>query len=290
MSTVEVALDAHADLAEGLLWDPESESLLWVDLELGHLHRFVPATGADSVVEVGQPVGAAARRRSGGLVLAVRDGFALLSENEGRLDLVAEVEFELASNRMNDGKCDPLGFFWAGTKAASDRPGTAALYRLGPDLAVETMLEGATISNGLDWSPDLTCMYYVDSPTRGIDVLDYDPGSGRIANRRRLVTIPPEAGMPDGLTVDSEGCIWLALWGGAAVHRYTPRGVLDRAVELPVSQVTSCAFGGSDLGDLYVTSASTGLTPSGRAAEPHAGALFRVRPGVVGLPPRGFAG
>ncbi len=290
MNDIEIALDAHADLAEAPVWDPASESLLWVDLEKGHVHRFFPSTGADILIDVDQPVGAVAWRLSGGLVLAVRDGFALLAEGAEQLDLVAEVELELPSNRMNDGKCDPLGLFWAGTKASPGRPGTGALYRLRPDLTVETMLEGVTISNGIDWSPDLRRMYYVDSPTQGLDVFDFDVDSGEIANRHRLVTIPIELGTPDGLTVDSEGCIWLALWGGSAVQRYTPSGTLDRTIELPVTQVTSCAFGGGDLGDLYVTSASSGLDPQQRAAEPRAGAIFRFRPGVGGLPPRGFAG
>ena len=290
MASVEIALDAQAELAEGPTWDPLREALLWVDLERGHVHRFWPGTGVDELVEVGQAVGAVALRSAGGLVAAVRDGFALLAEDGGHVELVAEVELELAGNRMNDGKCDHLGRFWAGTKAAPDQPGGGALYRLGTDLQVETVLAGVTISNGIDWSPDLRRMYYADTPTQRVDVFDHDPGSGEVTNRRPFVTIPVAQGAPDGLTVDSDGCVWLALWGGSVVHRYTPAGELDRTIRFPASQVSSCTFGGSDLGDLYVTSASIDLGAERRAAEPHAGAIFLVRPGAVGLPPRLFAG
>jgi sugar lactone lactonase YvrE len=187
---------------------------------------------------------------------------------------------------MNDGEVDPSGRFWAGTMELGAAPGRGSLYRLGPRGEVTRVLAGVSISNGLGWSPDERTLYYIDSPTQRIDAYDYDRSSGAIANRRTVAEIDPASGLPDGLAVDAEGCLWVALWGGSSLHRYTPDGRLDRAVALPVSQVTSCAFGGPDLDELYVTSAWVGL----EEREPAAGGLFRLRPGVRGLPARRFAG
>jgi sugar lactone lactonase YvrE len=222
------------------------------------------------------------------VVLAVAGGFARLDLDAGRFEMLAAVEADHPQNRMNDGACDPAGRFWAGTMAIDERPRAGALYRLDPDLTVHTMLTGVTISNGIDWSPDGRRMYYVDSPTRRIDVFDFDPKTGAIADRRPFVEVPADAGIPDGLTVDAAGFVWLALWGGAALRRYAPDGTLERAVPLPVSHPTSCAFGGPALDELYVTSARRDLTPDERARQPMAGGLLRLRPGVVGRPAHVF--
>jgi sugar lactone lactonase YvrE len=202
--------------------------------------------------------------------------------------MLATVETDRPQNRMNDGACDPAGRFWAGTMALDERPHAGALYRLDPDLTVRTMLTDVTISNGIDWSPDGRRMYYVDSPTRRIDVFDFDPGTGAIADRRPFVDVPAESGIPDGITVDAAGFVWLALWGGAALHRYDPDGARERAVALPVSHPTSCAFGGPGLDELYVTSARRDLTRDERARQPMAGGLLRLRPGVAGRPAHVF--
>jgi sugar lactone lactonase YvrE len=151
------------------------------------------------------------------------------------------------------------------------------------------MLTGVTISNGLDWSPDGRRMYYVDSPTRRIDAFDFDATTGGIANRRTFVDVPADGGVPDGMTVDASGFVWVALWGGAALRRYAPDGTLERVVPLPVSHPTSCAFGGAALDELYVTSARGKLTLSERVGQPQAGGVFRLRPGVVGRPAHLFA-
>jgi sugar lactone lactonase YvrE len=168
--------------------------------------------------------------------------------------------------------------------ALDERPGAGALYRLDPDLTVHTMLTGVTISNGLDWSLDGRRMYYVDSPTRRIDTFDFDMATGSIANRRTFVEVPADAGVPDGLTVDAAGFVWLALWGGAALRRYAPDGTLERVVPLPVTHPTSCAFGGAALDELYVTSARRPLDAEEKARQPQAGGVFRLRPGVAGRP------
>jgi sugar lactone lactonase YvrE len=281
---IDVALDAAAEVAEGPVWDATRSALLWVDIYRAEVHLFDPASGQDTVFDVGQPVGAAATSTAGDLILALRDGFGRLDLDTGRVQLVAEVESALGDNLMNDGKCDRAGRFLAGTTSYSETPGAGALYRLNFDFTVDTVLADVTLSNGLDWSPDGTIMYYVDSHLQRIDMLDYDV-AGAVGGRRTFAEIPRTAGMPDGLTVDEDGYVWVALWGGAAVHRYAPNGTLDRVLSLPVSFVTSCAFGGPKLEELYITSSSWKFDAARFAGEPQAGALFVTRPGVAGLPP-----
>jgi sugar lactone lactonase YvrE len=282
---VELVLDARADLGEGPRWDVRGQRLLWVDIMRGRVHAFRPEAGVCRSVDVGRPVGALVGAADGGLVLAVAGGFARFDRESARVDMMAAVEADRPENRMNDGACDAAGRFWAGTMALDERPQAGALYRLDPDGTVHTMLTGVSISNGIDWTPDGRRMYYVDSLTRRIDVFDFEARSGAIANRRTFVALAPEAGFPDGLTVDAEGFVWLALWGGAALHRYDPEGARERIVPLPVTHPTSCAFGGSDLDELYVTSARRPLSADERARQPMAGGLLRLRPGVVGRPP-----
>jgi sugar lactone lactonase YvrE len=279
---LEVALDARAELGEGVTWDPVAQRVIWVDIMRGRVHVFDPPSGACRTFPVGQPVGAAVPRAAGGLVLAVRDGFARLDLATGRMDPVAVVEAENPPRRMNDGACDAGGRFWAGTMALDERAGAGALYRLDPDGRVHRMLDEVTISNGIDWSLDGSRMFYIDTGTRRIDVFDFDPESGTIANRRPFVTIDAADGAPDGMTIDAEGGVWVALWGGGAVRRYDADGRLDLVIDLPVSHPTNCAFGGADLRDLYITTATIQLSPAQRASQPAAGALFRCRPGVAG--------
>jgi sugar lactone lactonase YvrE len=255
----------------------------------GHLHRYSPASHQDTVLDMGQPVGAAAVRRDGGLVLALRDGFAVVDSGSTVVRIVTDTEQGVSRNRMNDGKCDAMGRFWAGTMPLDEASPTGALYRLDPDFSAHAMVLDVTISNGLDWSPDQRHMYYIDTATMGVDVFDFDLESGSIANRRRLITLHSGEGSPDGMTVDAEGCLWIALWGGRAVRRYLPDGTLDQSVTLPVSKVTSCAFGGPELEDLYITTAAIGLTEAELTEQPYAGGIFRARVGVKGRPANTFA-
>jgi sugar lactone lactonase YvrE len=275
----EIVLDAHAELGEGPAWEAANRKLIWVDIKASRVHRFDPATGEDQTLDVGQHVGAAVPRAAGGLLLALRDGFARFAG--GSVSSIAKVEAERPENRMNDGKCDPRGRFWAGTMADDERAGAGTLYRL-DEGGVTPMVTGVTISNGLAWSADERTMYYIDTPTGGVDAFDYDADSGSISGRRRVVTLPEGNGTPDGMTLDDDGCLWVALWGGWGVHRYLPDGTLDMVIPLPVKQVTSCAFGGEGADELYITSAAIGLSAEERDAQPHAGALFRCRPGVTG--------
>jgi sugar lactone lactonase YvrE len=285
---VELVLDARAELGEGPVWDEAGQQLVWVDIMAGRVHLFRPQTGACRSLDVGRPVGAVALSTRGGLVLAVPEGFIRLDLDTGALAPLAALPAPSPDIRMNDGTCDRAGRFWAGTLAKDERAGAGALYRLDPAGTVTVVLEGVTISNGLDWSLDERRMYYIDSGTRRIDVFDWDLKKGQLSNRRPFVPFPVQAGIPDGLTLDADGGVWVALWGGGALHRYRPDGHLDRVVLLPVTHPTSCAFGGPDLRDLFVTSASVALGPDERARQPGAGGVFRVRPGVRGRLPNTF--
>jgi sugar lactone lactonase YvrE len=285
---LELAVDVRAELGEGPSWDPETRRLIWVDITAEVVHRFDPASGEDERFEVGQPVGAAVPSSDGRLALAVSDGFAFLDPATGAIERIADVEAELADTMMNDGKCDPAGRLWAGTKDAKGSRPIGSLYRLGADAKPVRMLTGLTVSNGLGWSPDRTTMYFIDSPTQRIDVFDFDLDRGEIANRRTLVEIPQAWGLPDGMTIDQEGFLWVAFWGGSAVRRFDPAGAVVSTVEFPVSQVTSCAFGGEELSDLYVTTARDGLSGAQQQEQPLAGGLFRLRSGVRGQHPHPY--
>jgi sugar lactone lactonase YvrE len=287
---ITVALDVRVDLGEGPIWDVARKRLLFVDIPLGEVYAFYPATGDHAVYEVGQPTGSVVPTQKGDWLIAVRDGFLRLDPRTGATSLAAIVEDDRPDNRMNDGYCDPRGRFWAGTMSMAHEPEAGALYRLDPDMRATRMLDHITTSNGIDWSPDERLMYYVDTGTRRIDVFDFDAAAGTVANRRTFADIAIKDGKPDGLVVDAEGGIWLALWGGSAIRRYTPDGKLERVIELPVTHPTKCAFGGPDLGDLFITSARSPVPENARAAQPHAGSVLHCRPGVTGRLPTPFAG
>jgi sugar lactone lactonase YvrE len=188
---------------------------------------------------------------------------------------------------MNDGACDPQGRFWCGSMAYDQREGGGSLYRVETDGSFATALSDVTISNGLDWSDDGATVFYVDTPTGRIDNFTFDPATGGLGERRTFVEIDPGVGRPDGLTIDAEGGVWVALWEGGAVRRYAPDGALDAVVSLPCGQVTACTFGGDDLDELFITTSREGLPPG---ADPAGGALFRCRPAVRGRDVREFVG
>lgn len=286
--TPELLVDFRSFLGEGPVWDARIDRLVWVDILAGRVH-LTARDGATRTISLPSAVGSVALRASGGWVAALADGFWSVAE-DGAVERLADVQSDRPDLRFNDGKCDPQGRFWAGTMALDHRAGAGALYRLDADLAVTKMVDDVAISNGLDWSLDGRTMYYVDTPTRRIDQFDFDPDTGAISGRRPFVAIPPGDGSPDGLTIDAEGGLWLALWDGWLVRRYGPDGSIDREIRLPVSEVTCPVFGGPDLDELYVTSGWELLSDEQHAREPLAGGLFRVRPGVRGRPASPFAG
>jgi len=270
-----------AELGEGPHWDAATESLYWVDVPAGLVHLLGP-DGTHVSWDAGQPVSAVVPRVGGGLVLTARDGFLALDTGTGAVTTLVQVEADLPGNRMNDGCCDRAGRFYAGTMAADESPGAGSLYRLDPDLRLTRLFGGVGISNGIGWSPDQTRMYYVDSLAYRIDVMDYDPATGEIGRRRCLATLGHGDVLPDGLSVDAEGCVWVAVWAGGAVQRSSPDGRLTQIVKLPAAHVTSCAFGGTDLDVLYISTAAGPGTS--------AGALFACRPGATGQECHPFRG
>lgn len=284
MTELELVLDVKAKLGEGPSWDAEAGRLFWVDIEGFHLHAYDPQTGQDTVYDMGQHIGAVAPYEKDRVVVALREGLQVYNLITGELDLIHDPEKGREDNRFNDGKCDPAGRFWAGTMSLEGKDKQGALYCL-EDGKVSTIFTEVTISNGLGWSPDHKTMYYIDTPTRRVDQFDYDKKTGTLSNRRTAVDFPSDVGFPDGMTVDAEGMIWIAHWGGSQVSRWNPNtGKLLSRIEIPAEQVTCCCFGGKDLDELFITTARNGLSKEQLEKTPHAGGLFRIKPGVKGMP------
>lgn len=278
----QIAVEAAAEHAEGPLWDDRDGTLLWVDQYRGVIRRARPtATGAlveEPPFELGMAVGAIVPDRADedrGWLVAAGAGFHRL-DRAGILTPIADVlPDDGVRRRMNDGKLDPLGRFWAGTMAYDMTPGAGALYRLDGDRP-RLMLDGVTISNGLAWTPDGGTLFYIDTPTRTVrrfTVTDAGLGDGEV-----VIRIPPEQGAPDGMCVDADGCLWVALWGGGAVQRYDTGGRLLARVEVAAAQVSSCCFGGPDLATLYITTSAEGYDEAALQRDPHAGRIFSATP------------
>ncbi|WP_231626575.1 SMP-30/gluconolactonase/LRE family protein [Streptomyces apocyni] len=286
---VEVAVRESAALGEGPTWDPVTQRLIWVDVLGSRVHTYAPATGHRTILATEQHVGAAKPRAGGGLVVNLRDGIGRY-DADAHADADADWTFSwlvhdpVPGRRGNDAAVAPDGSLWAGTMRYDEADGGGHLTRIAPDASVTTVFDAVGVSNGTGWSPDGTLLYYIDSLTGRIDVCRM--ADGVPADRRPLAAIDPAAGTPDGLTVDADGCVWVALWDGGHLRRYTPRGTLDRTVELPVRRPTACAFGGAGLRDLYITTARTGLS------DPHplSGSVLVLPDVGQGLPGTPFAG
>jgi sugar lactone lactonase YvrE len=276
------------ELSEGPRWHEPRGELLWVDILGRRLHRGRLADDGRleecQTIAIDRHVGAVAPAIGGGYVLAAGQGFLFVDE-AGEVTELAQPEAGNTGVRMNDGACDPQGRFWAGTMAYDETPGAGSLYRLELDGSCTTVLTGLTISNGIGWSPDERTMYLSDSGLGCVEAFSFDGATGAIGHRRTLVHIEQPGAAPDGLTVDADGGIWVALWNGGAVNRYAPDGSLVSTLKLPVERPTSCAFGGPALATLFVTTARAGLDEAARARQPDAGYLFAIDGlGVRGLP------
>jgi sugar lactone lactonase YvrE len=289
MTDLEHVISVNNELGEGPLWNEQEQALYWVNIVKGCYHRLHPATGKHEKFEVGSPLGVLGFRASGGLVMATAQGLAFWDEQTRVLNYVAKPEADIPNSHFNDGAVDRMGRFWAGTLITGNEDGT--LYRLDADLSVHIMETGVSCSNGIGWSPDNKTLYYTDSPKRAIYAYDFDLVSGEIANRRVAILTPENEGVPDGLAVDSEGFIWSARWDGWKVSRYDPQGKLEREIKVPANLVTSCAFGGENLDELYITTAMTAESSEEiKRKAPWAGDVFCAHPGVKGLPAPRFAG
>jgi sugar lactone lactonase YvrE len=274
-------VDAGASLGEAPLWDAVDGSLVWVDILAGIVHVMSPSGETRASFTLGHTVGSAMPADGGGWLLADAMGYGLLSR-EGHRAALLDLLADRPELRFNDAKCDPLGRAWAGTIESAMAPGTGTLYRLDPGPVATPVLRGLTVSNGIGWSPDGHTMWFADSADRTIRGFDYGLEDGRLGVPSRGIRLQDTSGKADGLCVDDEGFVWVGLWSGWAVHRYAPDGRLDTIVDVPASQVTSCAFGGRDRATLFITTARAGLTGDALRLEPHAGGLFVVEPGVTG--------
>jgi sugar lactone lactonase YvrE len=288
-SDIRCVWQAAALLGEGPLWCSDEDCILWVDIKRPSINRFW-LDGRRDVVLLQEEIGCLVRRRAGGLVAALRSGFAFVDLSPLTIRPICDPEPMLPGNRFNDGKCDPTGRFWAATMDDSVHQPTGSIWRLSADLTISRMAQGFIVGNGFGWSPDHRVMYFSDSENRQILTYDFDADAGSIRHRRVFVEIPPDAGFPDGLTVDAAGHIWSCHWDGWRVTRYRPDGSIERVLPMPVPRPTSLVFGGTRLDRLYVTSASIGLSPEQRLAAPLSGGLFEIDVGIRGLPEFTFDG
>jgi sugar lactone lactonase YvrE len=270
---------------EGPFWDSRVGRLFFVDMHAGVVAEWDPS-GTIKRHVVGKVAAVVRARAGGGYVLGIERGFAFASDDFSLVEPLPQVWAD-ETVRMNDGGCDPQGRFYCGSMAYAMTPGAGALYRLNRDLTVELVLAGVTISNGIQWSRDGSTVYYSDTGTGRVDVFDFDAGTGAFSGRRPFVEVDSSIGAPDGLAIDEEDGLWVALWGGSAVHRYDSRGALSEVVELPVPKVTACTFGGADARTLYITTSREGMSAD---EFPQAGALFSVPVGVAGAAPHAFSG
>jgi len=281
-------LSAQNIIGEGPLWNEEEQALYWVDIAGKTINRYWPESGKHESFSVDAQVGVIAFRQAGGVIAAGSTGYSFWDTETGKLIPITDPEIDNPESRFNDGKVDRKGRFWAGTMTVEGA--VSSLYRLDADLSVHRVDSGMTISNGIGWSPDNRVMYFADSLRYVIYAYDYDLETGAVENRRNLIVVEPEYGIPDGLTVDSEGYIWCAFYAGSKVTRFNPQGKLDTEVLMPVSQPTSCIFGGKNYTDLYVTSANNGLSDDERNKQTQAGDIFVIKTNVSGLPESKFAG
>lgn len=287
----EVVHEHDSILGESPVWDDRERVLYWVDIDRGQIHRFDPATKTNSTHDLGGKVTSIGRRASGGLIASFKKNLAFFNPATGAVELLDKVETDQAENRFNDGKVDRQGRFWAGTmnEVHVGKP-DAALYRFDAPGSVRRMVSDVTISNGTGWSPDCRTMYYTDTLRYTVFAYDFDAASGEIANRRVFYSVERASnGLPDGLTVDSEGFVWSALVNYGRMLRFDPAGQLERQVVFAPTRGTCCTFGGTNLQDLYITTARECLTAEEIAAQPQAGSLFRCTPGPRGLAEPFFA-
>ncbi|MBT2188701.1 SMP-30/gluconolactonase/LRE family protein [Sphingobium nicotianae] len=288
---VSIALDARASLGEGPRWHGGEQRLYWVDIDARELHRFDPATGTDEVRRFDQPVACFAFRKAGGLILAMKDGLALLEDWDGTpVPFGNQIFAGKCDIRFNDGRTDPAGRFWVGsvnmTKSARD----AALYRVDPDGTISWVEGDMLTCNGAAFNAEGTVFRHADTPSHALRGYDVDPVAGTLSGRRIVHQFEQGKGRPDGGSFDAEGCYWSALFDGGRVVRLSPEGEILQTVTLPASRPTMIAFGGADLRTAYVTTARSGLSDADLAAQPHAGALFSFPVAVPGLPEPPFAG
>jgi len=281
----ELLYDTKATLGEGPVWDSNTETLYWVDIMGGRIHA-----NADILIELDETIGCLSVRQSGGLIFTKRFSFWTLELDPVQATLVAPLNDEPVDNRFNDGKCDPLGRFLAGTMDLNEKDPNGSLYSF-DGKSVTKLFGNVTISNGLAWSPDYKTLYYIDTPSHEVKTFDYDLETGAVANMRVVVSIPESLGFPDGMTSDTQGNLWVAMWAGAQLTKWNPNtGELLEQIPVPAKNVSSCVFGGKDRNELFITSARIGLDEESLKQYPLTGGVFRLETNVEGMPAFEFAG
>ena len=279
----ELILDAKATLGEGPVWDSKTQTIYWVDIFEKRVYA-----GTQILAQLDDLIGCLAPCKNGRLILALtgaegRASFVDFDPDSSQQTVLAALK-ESAINRFNDGKCDPAGRFIAGTMDLNEKDPNGALYSF-DGKQVTCLLDGITISNGLAWSVDHKTFYYIDTPTREVKAFDYDLATGQIANPRVAIYVPESLGWPDGMTSDTDGNLWVAMWGGAQVTKWNPNtGKLLEQIPVPALQTSSCVFGGRDMNELYITSARKGMSEENLKKYPLSGGLFKVTTNVTGMP------
>jgi len=287
----ELVLDAKTMLGEGSIWHPKENKLYWIDIEGKAMHIYDPVSNEDKLFPLGSRVGTIVPVQGGGALVALQSGIQKIDTKTGKLSFVTNPLPDTVNLRYNDGKCDPAGRFWVGTLALDSRRRGAVLWRIDKDKSVHLMLDSVSISNGIVWTADKKTMYYNDTPTGTIQGFDYNDETGAISNRRVVVRIPRGGGGPDGMTIDADGNLWVALWGSGTVGKFNPlTGELLQKIIVPAPNVSSCAFGGKNLETLYITTARAWVNADKLKEFPLSGGLFSVKPGVHGVPAEFYKG
>ena len=290
MATAECVVCSSDMLGEMPIWSERDQLLYWIDVRAPALHSYDPSRAKVHTYDLSEVVGSFFERQSGGLMLAMKSGLYFYDTNTENSDLWLNLEPKLPNNRLNDGKCDRQGRFWVGSMNDGDRLPTGSLFCIEQGGEHRILFDGITIPNSLAFSPDGRLMYFTDTPKKMIMVYDFDTDVGIPRNPRIFRDMRDHHGRPDGSTVDADGCLWNAEVAASRVVRYTPKGEIDRIINLPVSVVTSCAFGGPRLDTLYITTARQGLTLEQLEKQPLAGSLFAINTGAIGVPETLFAG
>jgi sugar lactone lactonase YvrE len=276
--SLEVAFPIPSELGEGAIWDDRLGVLYWVDITGNKVHRYDPRNRSNLSYDVGESVGTVVPSLDAGLLLGCRSGIAWLDPDTGEVHPLLALESDKPHTRLNDGKCDPVGRFWVGSICEREPRFDGGLYCVDTDLTTEQKLSAIQCSNGLVWTGDARTFYYIDTPTHEVWGFDYDLGSGSISRRRTVARVEDAQLSPDGMAIDSDDHLWIALNHGHRIVRVDPAsGKTEFEIPVPVTNVTSVAFGGEKLDELYITTARVGLKPEILAKEPLAGSLFRVR-------------
>lgn len=288
---VELIVDSKSLLGEGPSWDREKKVLYWVDILGEQIHFYQPNTTENKTIDVGQVPGAIAPREKGGAVLALENGFYAYNGAGETFEFICNPEEHLPHNRFNDGKCDPAGRFWAGTMDKEEEKRSGTLYCLDENRSVKEKVTGVGISNGIAWSPDHTYMYYIDTFDNQVVRYQYEMATGEIQNPDSVLSFEHEEGAPDGMTIDEEGMLWIAHFGGAKVSRWNPAtGEKVDEIQVPALNVTCCVFGGENMNELFITTARKDMSEEDLQKYPHAGGLFKVKTNVRGCESYKFSG